>query len=58
MEKERDDVKVTAFVPRELWARTRAEAVRSDKSAREIIAMALEAYLRQAEQKTKGGQKR
>jgi hypothetical protein len=53
-----DEVKITAFVPRELWARTRAEAVRSDKSAREIIAMALEAYLRQSEQKSKGGPKR
>jgi hypothetical protein len=53
-----DEVKITAFISRELWARTRAEAVRSDKSAREIIAMALDAYLRQAEQKTKGGPKR
>jgi hypothetical protein len=43
-----DEVKITAFVPRELWARTRAEAVRSSCSAREIIARALDAYLRTA----------
>jgi hypothetical protein len=51
-----EEVKITAFIPRELWARTRAEAVRRDMSAREIIAKALEAYLHQTEQK--GGGKR
>ncbi|HEY4930884.1 MAG TPA: hypothetical protein VII23_04870 [Terriglobales bacterium] len=43
-----EQVKITAFVPRELWARTRAEAVRSSCSARDILARALEAYLRTA----------
>ena len=49
-----EEVKITAFIPRDLWARTRAEAVRRDTSAREIIAKALEAYLRQGEQKGAG----
>jgi hypothetical protein len=53
---EKDEVKITAYIPRELWAQVRAEAVRRDTVAREIIAKALEAYLRQAEQK--GGGKR
>jgi len=56
MGKEKDEVKITAYLPRELWARTRAEAVRRDISARELIAQALQQYLRQTEQK--GGQKR
>lgn len=46
-----EHVKITAFVPRELWAQVRAEAVRSNSSARDIIARALEAYLRTAETK-------
>jgi hypothetical protein len=52
-----DEVKITAFIPRELWGQTKLLATRRNTSARDIIAKALEAYIRAAE-KEKGGQKR
>jgi hypothetical protein len=48
--KKTDDVKITAMLPRELWARVRAAAVRRGATARELLTEAVEQMLKKEEQ--------
>jgi hypothetical protein len=42
-------VKITAMLPRELWARVRAQAVRQGTTARALLTTAVERMLREWE---------
>jgi hypothetical protein len=46
-----DDVKVTVVIARDLWKRTKIQAIREDRDLRELVIEALERYLAAKEKK-------
>lgn len=49
MKKKVETVKITAMLPRDLWARVRAAAVRRGTTARELLTEAVEQMLKKEE---------